>query len=158
MLRRGQSNPLPARARESRSLWALNGLPRATARELEQWLDALRDVPLEAWIRIGDRCASREYDLTTTRACRRVDRAVAEQELEVSAWLVRDLVETATDHLRHESSGRPRSVRAQIAVGRMAAEWAALAIACQTWLQPADRDLLCAPFARPARRQGSATA
>lgn len=160
MLRRLPSDPIPFRAPESRTLWALNGLPHTIARELEQWLDALGELPLEEWIRIGERCASREHEfVTTTRACRRVEKAIDQQKLEVTAWLVRDLVETATDHVRRDMARRPRRVRAQLAVARMAAEWAALAMACQASLQPADREVLSVPFAAvPSPPRGSATA
>lgn len=160
MLRRVQSDPIPFRTPESRTLWVLNGLPHTIARELEQWLDALGELPLEEWVRIGERFASHEHGfVTTTRACRRVEKAIDQQKLEVTAWLVRDLVETATYPVQRELARRPRRVRAQFALARMAAEWTALAMACQASLQPADREVLCAPFtAVPSRPRGSATA
>ena len=159
MLRRVPSDPIPFRTPESRTLWVLNGLPHTIARELEQWLDAVGELPLEEWVRIGERFASHEHGfVTTTRACRRVAKAIDQQKLEVTAWLVRDLVETATYHVQREMARRPRRVRAQLAVARMAAEWAALAIACQAPLQSAEREVLCAPFGEPSPRRGSATA
>lgn len=158
MLHRGRSKSIPARAAVSQTLWALNGLPEDGARDLEQWLDTLRELPLEEWIRIGERCASGDHgSLAAMRACTRLETAIAERELYVTGWLVRDLVETATYHVRREIRHQPRRVRQQLVAARRAAEWAALAMACGPWLQPADHNLLRAPFA-PSRARDSATA
>jgi len=159
MLRHGRSKSIPGRAAVSQTLWALNGLPEDGARDLEQWLDTLRELPLEEWIHIGERCASHEHaSLAAMRACARLERAIAEHELDVTGWLVRDLVETATYHVRREMSHQPRRVRHQLVAARRAAEWAALAMACGAWLQPEDHNLLRAPFAPPSRARDSATA
>jgi hypothetical protein len=49
-------------------------------------------------------------------------------------------------------------MRAQLTVGRMAAEWAALAMIAQPFLSADDLDALLGPFERPAALGESATA
>jgi hypothetical protein len=150
---------MPARAAEPRTLWALNGLPESTARGLEQWLDSLGGLSLDEWMRVGEGCLQREHSmLAMTRACARVEKAIAAHELGVTAWLVRDLVETATHHVRRQGARRSRRTRSQLAVARMAAEWAALAMATQQFIGAADLDALCAPFERPVKQPESASA
>ena len=157
MSRRAPSQALIGTGAESRALWGLNGLPFATARDLEQWLDEIAGLPLEGWLRIAERCTAADQALLPmARACKRVERAIADQGLEFTAWLVRDLVETATHHVRHTATRQPRQVRARLAVARMAAEWAALAKACEPWLSPDDSMLLCGPFTAPSERRTSA--
>jgi hypothetical protein len=159
MLRSAPSIPMPARAAEARTLWALNGLPDTTARYLERWLDALAALPLDEWTRIGQQCVQRDHAmLAMTRACSRVETAIADHDLAVTAWLVRDAVETATYHVRRHAACQPRRVRAQLTVARMAAEWAALALATQPWLTAGDLNDLCAPFEYLASLRALATA
>lgn len=150
MRRRAPSIPMPACADEPRALWALKGLPDTTAHNLERWIDALATLPIDAWLRAGNRCVQRDHTaLTITRACGRVEKAIAAHELAVTAWFIRDMVETATWRVRRAAVRRPSRVRAELAVARMAAEWAALAIATQSWLDAADLDALLGPFERP---------
>jgi hypothetical protein len=157
MFRRAPSSATPGPCAESRVLWGLNGLPHPTGREVEQWIDALAEFSLDEWIRVAARCAGVEYaTLPMTRACRRIERVVAEQGLEFTAWLVRDLVDSATYPVRRAAMRQPRRMRARIAVARMAAEWTALAKTCRPWLSPSDHDLVCAPFAEQSARRDSA--
>jgi hypothetical protein len=159
MPRSAPSIPMPARAAERRTSWALSGLPESTARGLERWLDSLGELTLAEWTRIGEQCMTRDQAmLAMTRACTRVEKAIATQELGVTAWLVRDMVETATFRVRQHAARRPRRVRSQIAVARMAAEWAALAIMTQQFIGATDLDTFCAPFERPAKVGESASA
>lgn len=159
MLRSAPSIPMPARAVESRTTWALSALPQSTARGLERWLDALATLSLDEWMRIGDRCLQRdESTLAMARACARIEKAISAHDLAVTAWLVRDVVETATYHVRRQGACRSRRARSQLAVARMAAESAALAMAAQPFIAATDLDLLCAPFERPAAISESATA
>ncbi|HSQ29475.1 MAG TPA: hypothetical protein VLN49_06490 [Gemmatimonadaceae bacterium] len=157
MFRRAPSSATPGTGAESRVLWILNGLPHTTGREVEQWLDALAELSLDEWIRVAERCAVVEYTaLPMTRACERIERVIAEQGLEFTAWLVRDLVYSASYPVRRAGMRQPGRMRARIAVARMAAEWAALAKTCRPWLSPTDHDLACAPFAEPFPRRDSA--
>ena len=154
MFRRAPAGAMPERVAESRSLWVLRGLPQSTARDVELWLDAIAELPFDAWIHIAERYASADQaPLAMTRACKRVERIITDQGLEFTAWLVRDLVETATHHVRHSATRQPRRLRARLSVARIAAEWAALAKVCQPWLSYEDYELLCAPFAEPSRRR-----
>ena len=153
MLGRARSESMLERGTQSRTLWALNGLPPATVFDVEDWLDSLAELPLDGWLRIAERCAvSDQSSLPATRACQRIERLITDNGLEFTAWVVRDLVETATFPVRQAAGERPRIVRARLSVARMAAEWAALAKMCRPWLAPADHDLLCGLFAEPAPR------
>ncbi len=135
------------------------GCPTSTACGLERWLDSVGELTLTEWTRIGSECAQRDHALLAmTRACVRVENAIAANELAVMAWLIRDAVETVTDHVRRQAARQSRRVRSQLAVARMAAEWAALAMATQQFIAPADLDTLCAPFERLAKRGESASA
>jgi hypothetical protein len=127
-------------------LWGLSGVPERSARRLEQWLDSLADLTVDEWIDIAHHSSIRDArDLAS--ACARVDRAIVAHELEVTAWFIRDLVETAVQPGRSPTLRRSRHARSQLAVARSAAEWAALALAMEHWLAPSDRALLWAPFA-----------
>lgn len=159
MLRHTPSIPMPARAAEPPTLWALSALPELTARGLDRWLESLAELTLDDWMRIGDQCLGRDNDtLAVTRACARVEKAIDEHELAVTAWLIRDVVETATCHVRRAAARGGRRAHARLVVARMAAEWAALALATQRWLSASDLDALCAPFERARPREESATA
>jgi hypothetical protein len=158
MPRSAPSIPMPARAAE-RTCWALSGLPECAARGLERWLDSLDELTLAEWTRIGEQCTKRDQAmLAMTRACARVEKAIAAHELGVTAWLLRDMVETATSRVRQHAARRSRRVRSQIAVARMAAEWAALAMMTRQFIAAADLDTFCAPFERPAEVSESALA
>ena len=134
-------------AAEVPALWTLDGVPVASARRLECWLDALATIPMTEWIRVGERCIhSRDALLTTTVACSHIERVVDAQGLHVTAWLVRDMVETTVFDIRQQAAHAPRRVRAHIAIARMAAEWAALAIATEAWIPRADLETMCAMF------------
>ena len=148
MFGRAHSDAISEHRMQSRTLWALNALPPATAVDVEEWLDALTELGLDDWLRVAERCVATSHEsLPLTRACQRVDRLIGDRGLEFTAWLVRDLVETATYQARQAASGRPRILRARLSVARMAAEWSALAKMCRPWLASADHDLLCRPFA-----------
>jgi hypothetical protein len=126
---------------------ALDGLPNESASALESWLDALAEWPLDRWIAVGRACArdvSGHQQSVTARAL--LEAIVADQQLELTAWFIGDMVKTAAYSAATAASRASQSVRRDFAIARLAADWAALAIATQTWLPRADRDALCAPF------------
>jgi len=129
-------------------LWALDGLPSDSAVKLEAWLDSLSELSLADWARVGRACASRGELAALASACRAVERVIDAKNLDVAAWLIRDLVETATYHVRHFASRSSRRARSELAVARMAAEWVALGISVEAWLAPSELTTLVKPFAR----------
>ena len=121
--------------------WMLDDLPVPSAQRLDQWLDALAALPMTEWTRIGDRCLDGDWALATSRARSHIERAIEMHQLHVSAWIVRDLVQTAVFDVRHQTLRAPRSIQRRTAVAVAAAEWAALAIAMEAWLDsPRRRD------------------
>ena len=157
MIGRVRSDSTRESGARSHALWTLRTIPPETVFELEDWLDSLGELSLDRWVSIAGCCATSDRaSLPITRACQRVERAITEQGLEFDAWLVRDLVETATFRARQAASDRPRSVRARLSVARMAAEWAALAKLCRPWLPSADYELLCTPFGESGSARNSA--
>ncbi len=134
------------------TLWALGTLPDSSAQRLEAWLDMLGELTLADWADIGRVCEDPGVLAAMTRGCKAVESVVADRELDVTAWLVRDHVETVTHAIRVAAARQPRRRRARLAVARMAAEWAALSMAMDAWLAPADRDALRAPFGLRTRR------
>lgn len=145
--RRSQSVRALTLDAQPQGLWTLYGLPPASALRLERWLDALHTIPTAEWIRIGEqRLCGDGALLTATSACSHIERAIEQQNLHVTAWLVRDSVETTVFGVRQTTANGPRRIRAHIAIARMAAEWAALAIATEAWIPRVDVETMCAPF------------
>jgi hypothetical protein len=129
-------------------LWLLGDLDPAAARDLEQWLDDVARLPVQAWFRIADRCGAPDRPrLAVECACARLECIIAANRLELTAWLVRDLVDSTLFRIAHPGPRPSRADRARLCVARVAVERAALAIACRPWLPPSDVDLLCAPVA-----------
>jgi hypothetical protein len=128
------------------ALRALDGLPNESAFALERWLDALAELPFDRWIAVGRACARdmSEYRPHAARAL--LEAIVADRQIELTAWFIRDMVKTAAYAAAIAASRTSHSVRRDVAVARSAADWAALAIATQTWIPCADREALCAPF------------
>lgn len=129
------------------ALEALDGLPAESATALERWLDALAELPLDRWIAVGRAYArdrsSRQRAATSSAL---LEAIVADQQLELTAWFIGDMVQTAAHAAATAASRSRRSVRRDFASARSAADWAALAIATEAWLPRVDRDVLCAPF------------
>ena len=132
------------------SLWELGGLPDGAARELERWLDGLSDLTLDQWCEIGRACTGDESAWAARAASAAALELVIDcQQLAVTTWYVRDLVDTAAYVARHEAEGAGRKVRRQLADAVAAAETAALAIAAAEWLPDEDAARLRAPFGLP---------
>ena len=129
------------------ALQALDGLPAESAIAFERWLDGLADLPLDRWIAVGRACAhhasDRQQRMTSSAL---LEAIVADRRLGLTAWFIGDMVQTAAHAAATAASRARRSTRRDFAAARSAADWAALAIATQTWLPCVDRDALCAPF------------
>jgi len=117
---------------------ALDGLPAESACALERWLDALADLPVDRWIAVGRAFRDVSDRRENATSCALLEAIVADQQLELTAWYIGDMVKT--------TSRATRATRRDFAAARSAADWAALAIATQTWLPRVDRDTLCTPF------------
>jgi hypothetical protein len=126
---------------------ALDGLPVEAASEVEQWLDALAQLPPEHWFAVGRACAS-DVSGRRRRATARalLEAIVADQRIALTAWFIRDMVQTAAHSAAGAASRARPSARRDFATARSAAAWATLAIATQAWLPCVDRQALCAPF------------
>lgn len=123
MPRRAPCTAATGRKPDVQPRWLLNALPPATARELDAWIEHIAELPLDAWLRVADRCAAPgQAPLALTRARKRIDNIVASQGLELTAWLVRDLVDGATHRVRTEAARHSWRVRARLSIARTAAE------------------------------------
>jgi len=128
-------------------LWALDGLPSRSASAIECWLDTLNDLSLEDWISVAHAISSDTSVLSRRSSARRaITTLIAEHRLDIAVWFIRDLVATARFRASQLAARVPRRDRHDVARAADQAEWAVLAIATETWLPSADRDLLCAPF------------
>lgn len=131
-----------------RSVWGLEYVPPKSAHRLVGWLDRLSDVSYDEWLAITH--AARHDPLRPERlgaAQERLEAVVSEHRLELVAWFVRDMVDTAVYHALHRDEGRDRASRVAASVARDAAYLAGLAIAARTWLTDRDYHELSAPFA-----------
>jgi len=144
--RQPQANSL-LHAQSGRAVRPLDGLPAESAAALERWLDGLWSLPFDHWLDVGRayaRDASRQQRQVTARAL--LNAIVADRRIELTAWFIHDMVKTAAHPASTAASRAHRSEQRDFATARSAADWAALAIATQTWLPRVDRDVLCAPF------------
>jgi hypothetical protein len=119
----------------------LDGLPHESEWALARWLEALSELPVDAWLVAG------EPRFTLTNPARdRMESVLHEQHLELTAWFIRDLVATSSHRAASAARRLPRAAQRRFSAARSAADWTALAIATQSWLSDAECDALCAPF------------
>ncbi|HTJ22750.1 MAG TPA: hypothetical protein VL383_10170 [Gemmatimonadaceae bacterium] len=146
--RASRSAARPERRMLWQSVWGLEYVPPRSARKLVSWLDRLFDLPHDDWLAIADAVRRDSSRLERVGAARqRLAAIVSEHRLELVAWFVRDLVDTAVHHALRRDSSRDRESRAAAGAARDAAYLAALAIAARNWLTDADYQELSAPFA-----------
>jgi len=130
------------------SPWALAGLSDGAAHQLEQWLDGLCNLTLDEWCAIGRACArQRATNADEGAALDALDDVIQRQRLALTAWYVRDLVNTAAYAARREAEHTSRARRRELSAAIAAAERAALAIALHPSLGAADSARLRGPFA-----------
>jgi hypothetical protein len=125
------------------------GLPQHSADALERWLDSLYLLSRNDWLAIGRSDGIRaiphsERDI----ACNAVSAAIADRGLQLTAWFVRDVIETAAWYAVSigASASRTSGRFGQLDEARSHAEWAALAIATRSWLADGNFRLLYGPF------------
>ena len=119
------------------------------SRSVERFLDALQELSLDGWCAaVAIACANARY----TDAQIAVSAAIAKHDLALTAWFIRDMVETAIHGAKLLAVRRPPRTRRALASARAAAEWAALATAVRPRLQPIHHDVLCEPFERVGAR------
>ena len=134
------------------------GLPASSADALDRWIDALDSFSLDDWLRAAQSGDAQPHSMRDA-ARHAVGEAIANHSLEVTAWFVRDMIVTAACRSTLRGAIHTRGIRRGLVDARSCAEWAALAIATQTWLQPRHWRLLCSPFnaAQIASLKGSTT-
>jgi hypothetical protein len=136
----------PAAHDDTDHLWVLAGLPVHSAHTLDRWLEALHNLTREQWARVARESASAERATRTDDIKRLIVAAIRKHRLEVAAWFLRDAVET-TVHYAVRTGARATEVSpSEITRIHRATEWAALAIAAESWLDPSVCDTLIAPF------------
>jgi hypothetical protein len=118
-----------------------------SARAADAFIDRLAAQPLSRWLDLGrvlvsDRSGLRERQ----RAWRRVDSVIAAHALSVSAWYIRDAVDTIVFLCSCERQRWTGDERLALAAAHAAAEAAALSLLVQGLADEREVELLCAPF------------
>jgi hypothetical protein len=115
-----------------------------------EFFDRVCAMPRAAWLTVGDtelaRTAERSLPLSVALAA--LGRVIAEQQLDVPAWYVRDEVTTAAC-LAHGTCGVSRRDERRFEAARDAVERAALAHLARPWLASRDFEQLIAPVGPP---------
>ena len=111
------------------------------------FVDLLAGLPVAAWLDIGRSIASDREGLPVRRdAWNQLDATIADQRLGLSAWYVRDAVETAAFLASGCMSRWTAEERRMFAAAQRAAETAALALLARVHLPAETLGILCAPF------------
>jgi len=99
------------------------------------------------WLELGRSVLTdRDTRAARVQAWSALERVIREQRLGVSAWDLRDAVETAVFLATRSHARLSRTERQSSDAARGAAEDAAIAILASPYLDAADFELLCAPF------------
>ena len=136
----------PTTWRESpEHLWVLAGLPSLSAHTLDRWLDSLHGLTREHWAHIASQ--SSDIGLAAADDMRRsIVAAITQNRLEIAVWFLRDIVKTVLHYATYAPARAPQFSPSEIARIHKATEWAALAIAVETWIDRTVCDALIAPF------------
>jgi hypothetical protein len=111
------------------------------------FVDGLCDLPLESWLAIGRAAMVNRGSDAYAGAWSAVEHAIAQQNLALAAWHIRDEIETLAYLACHSGVPVWRSDRPAFAAAHGAVEDAALALLVRDYVSVADVDRLCAPFA-----------
>jgi hypothetical protein len=114
---------------------------------VDAFIDALAALPFEQWLNVG-RALQNPATARPTRSTARaiLEGVMAEQGQLVSAWYVRDGVDTAVFPATTVAASGTRPHRLLVAAAHGAAEEAALALMVGATLPAIDFDVLYAPF------------
>ena len=107
---------------------------------VEAFLEFLARLSADEWLVIG---AQGPLDAQTVAI---LDATVADQQLELDAWLVRDAVETLVSLASRSLPLGSRKQYRAMGCARVAAERAATAILTRSWLPTSDIAALLSPF------------
>lgn len=111
------------------------------------FVDLLVGLPLAAWLDIGRSISSDREGLRARRdAWDQLDTTITAQRLGLSAWYVRDAVETAAFLASRCTPRWSAEERRMFAAAHGAAETAALALLARVHLSAETLGILCAPF------------
>lgn len=114
--------------------------------EVNAFVDWLAALPLNAWLEIGRSIASDRSRIASRGiAWEQLQDTIAEHELQVAAWLVRDAVETAAFLAGHSLRRWSPEERRMFAAAHGAAETAALAMLSCSFLGMEQLTMLCEP-------------
>ena len=110
------------------------------------FVDRLAELPARAWIEIGRARMSTPADDRHGIAFALLEATIGAHEMGVTAWYVRDAVETAAFLAASAMPRWTREERRAFVAAQGAAEDAALALLARSYLAQADFDLLFASF------------
>jgi hypothetical protein len=112
---------------------------------VDEFIDRLARLPRVTWLQIGRALQREESSRSTARLL--LEATIADQRLGITAWNVRDGVDTAAYYAGGSSAGTSRDERYAFAAAHGAAEGAALAFLVRNHLAAEDVAQLQAPFA-----------
>jgi hypothetical protein len=139
--------------------WETAGIDAGDAARCDAFLEELEGLSRAEWLETGRRVLARaagDSGASVQQAADVLDAVIAQRQLGVTAWLLRDAVETvaygarcASDPgvaRRHPAPPCTTSERTDLSAARVAAERAALAYLARPWLSRAAYLTLVAPF------------
>jgi len=138
------------RARNVPGTAELRSRHRSTIPSIDTFLQSLAELPLNAWLEIGQSIA-RERPHPTARdlALEHLRAAIRDHALEIVAWYVRDAIQTSAFLVTRAARRWTREERAHLTAARTAAETAALALLARPHLPREQFVVLYKSFAGP---------
>lgn len=135
---------------------ALTPIEEEALLSVDSFVDRLVELPLFMWLAIGiELMAEPEGLVVRQRAWCDVEAAIAEAGLGITAWHVRDAVETTACLVSRRQSRWSRAERCRFAATHGAADAAALALLAQPHIPAETLRVLRRPFAASLQPMGS---
>jgi hypothetical protein len=131
--------------------------PASVAPDVAELIEHLATLELRDWLDIGRIAADVQKRVPSyfgVRHC--VDTVLAKHKQALTAWIVRDAIETAVTRVRHRAAGLLSADRRLLSIAGNAAVDAALALQVGDKLPARDLQIVCAPFARRMQQRDSA--